>query len=248
MKMKQPHLGRKIADLRKSKGFTQEELVEKCNLNVRTLQRIEAGEVSPRSYTQRLIFKALEYDIHESDGTLSIKIEKPISVLGKGLGRLYRGVLDLFNLKTHTMRKVSILAVTAILIGLGLTALTTKSNAQTIAEVTEIIAGHNANYIRWFNDGQVDSLLTIYRADACIMPFACGKAELRILLQSDMRSGFVFKDFEIISVSVCDTIAVEKGRFTIYTGGGDISGMYMSEWRYSNKRWQTVNDIARFEQ
>ena len=39
MKMKQPELGRKIADLRKAKGYTQEELVDKCNLSVRTLQR-----------------------------------------------------------------------------------------------------------------------------------------------------------------------------------------------------------------
>ncbi|MCS5489833.1 helix-turn-helix domain-containing protein [Algoriphagus limi] len=47
--MKQPELGKKISELRKAKGMTQEELVEKCNLNVRTIQRIEAGEVTPRS-------------------------------------------------------------------------------------------------------------------------------------------------------------------------------------------------------
>ena len=35
--MKQPELGRKIAELRKARGLTQEELVEKGNLNVRTL-------------------------------------------------------------------------------------------------------------------------------------------------------------------------------------------------------------------
>ncbi|HEY3371256.1 MAG TPA: helix-turn-helix transcriptional regulator [Prolixibacteraceae bacterium] len=44
--MKQPDLGKKIAELRKAKSLTQEELVEKCNLNVRTLQRIEAGVVT----------------------------------------------------------------------------------------------------------------------------------------------------------------------------------------------------------
>ncbi len=49
--MKQPELGKKISELRKAKGMTQEELVEKCNLNVRTVQRIEAGEVTPRSFT-----------------------------------------------------------------------------------------------------------------------------------------------------------------------------------------------------
>ena len=42
--MKQPQLGLKILELRQQKGFTQEELVEQCNISVRTIQRIEAGE------------------------------------------------------------------------------------------------------------------------------------------------------------------------------------------------------------
>ncbi len=60
--MKQPELGQKIQDLRKQKGLTQEELVEKCNINVRTIQRIEAGEVTPRPYTIKTILGALGYD------------------------------------------------------------------------------------------------------------------------------------------------------------------------------------------
>ena len=63
--MKQPALGAKIIELRKQKGFTQEELVERCNLNVRTLQRIESGEVSPRSYTIKTLLSALDYDYEE---------------------------------------------------------------------------------------------------------------------------------------------------------------------------------------
>lgn len=59
-KMKQPQLGQQIQEWRKAKGLTQEELVEKCSLNVRTLQRIEAGEVSPRPYTLKAIMEALE--------------------------------------------------------------------------------------------------------------------------------------------------------------------------------------------
>ena len=58
--MKQPELGKKLAELRKSNGLTQEELVEKCNISVRTIQRIEAGEVTPRSYTLKTILNALE--------------------------------------------------------------------------------------------------------------------------------------------------------------------------------------------
>lgn len=59
--MKQPELGKKISEMRKAKGMTQEELVEKCNLNVRTIQRIEAGEVTPRSYTVKALFEALGF-------------------------------------------------------------------------------------------------------------------------------------------------------------------------------------------
>lgn len=60
--MKQPELGLRILELRKQKGLTQDELVDLCNINVRTLQRIESGEVTPRSYTVKTILTALDYD------------------------------------------------------------------------------------------------------------------------------------------------------------------------------------------
>ena len=61
--MKQPELGKIITNLRNEKGLTQEELVDKCNISVRTIQRIEAGEVTPRSYTIKTILAALDYTI-----------------------------------------------------------------------------------------------------------------------------------------------------------------------------------------
>jgi len=67
--MKQPELGQKILELRKAKGLTQEELVELCNINVRTIQRIEAGEVTPRSYTIKSILEVLGYDFKEIQHT-----------------------------------------------------------------------------------------------------------------------------------------------------------------------------------
>lgn len=70
--MKQPELGKKISELRKSKGLTQEELVELCNVSVRTIQRIETGEVTPRSYTVKTILSALDYDISD------IRTDKPV--------------------------------------------------------------------------------------------------------------------------------------------------------------------------
>ncbi len=72
--MKQPELGQKIAELRKQKGLTQEELVDLCNISVRTIQRIETGEVTPRSYTVKTILSALGHDLQD------IRDEKPSSM------------------------------------------------------------------------------------------------------------------------------------------------------------------------
>lgn len=63
--MKQPDLGKKLSELRKARGLTQEELVERCNVSVRTIQRIETGEVMPRSYTVRTIVAALDYSFED---------------------------------------------------------------------------------------------------------------------------------------------------------------------------------------
>jgi transcriptional regulator with XRE-family HTH domain len=57
--MKQPELGIKIAEGRIKKNITQKELAELCNIDIRTIQRIEAGEVVPRMYTLKLISAAL---------------------------------------------------------------------------------------------------------------------------------------------------------------------------------------------
>ncbi len=72
--MKQPELGRKILELRKQKGLTQEELVEKCNINIRTIQRIEAGETIPRSFTIKTILEALDSNLDIDSFTSEIEI------------------------------------------------------------------------------------------------------------------------------------------------------------------------------
>ena len=83
--MKQPELGKKIIELRKAKGFTQEELVDKCNISVRTLQRIETGEVTPRSYTIKTILAALDYDLSTIQDTDEMVTHTMIQSLKKHL-------------------------------------------------------------------------------------------------------------------------------------------------------------------
>ncbi|MBN4070492.1 helix-turn-helix transcriptional regulator [Olleya sp. AH-315-F22] len=60
--MYQPKLGKKIVQLRKGLNLTQEELAEKSNLGLRTIQRIESGGVIPRNSTINLLLNSLGED------------------------------------------------------------------------------------------------------------------------------------------------------------------------------------------
>lgn len=102
--MEQPQLGKKILELRLSKGLTQNELAEKCKVSLRTIQRIEMAEVTPRSFTIKSIFSALDYDFYNAND--QIKNEKTSS--------LQIWFLDFINLKKNTMRKVSFLSLLVV--------------------------------------------------------------------------------------------------------------------------------------
>ncbi len=60
--MNQPDLGLKVTELRQQKGLTQERLAELCEVSLRTIQRIESGEVDPRAYTLHCLGAALDFD------------------------------------------------------------------------------------------------------------------------------------------------------------------------------------------
>lgn len=244
--MNQPDLGKKIAELRKAKGLTQEELVEECNLNVRTLQRIESGEVTPRSYTIRIIFNALDYTPDSSFDLTFNGSGKTGSIVSKWPGQVYQYALDLFNLKTNTMKKISILSVTIVAIGLGLFMLCSESKAQSTLKVKKIIEQANKDYMRRFNNGQVDSIMVQYREDACLLPSPiCGKTDIRQYFKSEVNQGYKIIEITTLSVGVADSIAVEKGEWMIRKDSGEeITGMYLTEWHYSNKKWLIVNDLS----
>ncbi len=65
--MNQPDLGLKVAELRQQKGLTQERLAEMCEVSLRTVQRIESGEVDPRAYTLHCLGAALDFDFGEDN-------------------------------------------------------------------------------------------------------------------------------------------------------------------------------------
>jgi len=70
--------GQLIKELRLKKGITQEDLAAKTDISVRTIQRIESGDVDPRAYTLQTIAAALEVDfavLANSEGELNLTDE-----------------------------------------------------------------------------------------------------------------------------------------------------------------------------
>ena len=67
--MNQPGLGLKVSELRQQKGMTQEQLSESCQVSARTIQRIESGEVDPRTHTIHCLSDALDFNFGEQNAT-----------------------------------------------------------------------------------------------------------------------------------------------------------------------------------
>ncbi|SOD13928.1 helix-turn-helix domain-containing protein [Pedobacter xixiisoli] len=63
-KQKIAHL---IKQARLAKNYTQLELAELAHLSLRSVQRIESGEVCPRAFTLRSLATALEFEIPPTD-------------------------------------------------------------------------------------------------------------------------------------------------------------------------------------
>jgi transcriptional regulator with XRE-family HTH domain len=63
--MNQPELGIRIFELRVKNSMTQKELADLCNVDIRTIQRIETGEVTPRMYTLKLLSTTLGFDLSQ---------------------------------------------------------------------------------------------------------------------------------------------------------------------------------------
>lgn len=247
--MKQPELGRKIAELRKAKGLTQEELVEKCNINVRTLQRIEAGSVMPRSYTIKVIFAALDHEFFDSKRKTIHNIEELKTQILNGLARIALIVFNIFNLKRNTMKKTTILATSILIIILGSCMFSYISDKRETKKVERLVELQNKNSINWFNSGDIDLLIQDYAPNACFYrnnhPSYCGKQEIRQCLKVASTSKiFEMIDIDLISLNIADTIAVEKSITTARIKTGEImKTINIQEWHNIKGHWLIVNDI-----
>lgn len=201
--MKQPELGKYIANLREAKGLTQEELVSNCNISVRTLQRIESGKVIPRSYTLKAIATVLDCDLFTAFDTsdTGTSDSRPVSVMI----HIREYLKDLFNLKTHKMKKVSILSTVVLATGFCLYTLGTKCHAQSIKKEAKYVMDNSRGFEIRLPQG-----LSGYGSYTV-------KDTLYVRAGNDMikeYNGFLYLNNELTgSVGQGDTVIFRKGTF-----------------------------------
>lgn len=167
--MEKLEFGRRLIEVRKAKGLTQEEVAGKCNITTRTIQRIESGIVIPRASTIKLISESLGFDFYDNSNTGYDIIRNQNSDLEKHTFLWY--VKDLFNLKTNKMKKISILSISTLTIALFLFAFTSNVFAQTSGKKKHSISieknpdkSIKRIEVRFTNEHTYDSLVFIKNA------------------------------------------------------------------------------------
>ncbi len=234
--MKQPELGKKVAALRTENGLTQAELAQMCQVTARTIQRIESGETEPRSFTVKTIFNALgEQAYAKPSAKTPTKISEKLA--------------NLFNLKTNAMTKIAILS-TPFVVALGIF-LTTSSGFAQDKKVVKALETTNDQFLKSFNSGNLDGVKAIYLDSACSVPAAsseiCGSENIKNYFGELYKSGFRFSDFKSTSVSVTDSVAIDKGTWAGKANGQKISGTYLTQWRLKNGSWKIENESSNVE-
>lgn len=66
-------IARLVKNGRLAKGYTQQELAEQTNISLRSIQRIENGEVVARMYTLKMLADALEIEFPVAEEKLTSK-------------------------------------------------------------------------------------------------------------------------------------------------------------------------------
>lgn len=105
------NLGEQIKSLRKEKGLTQAELSEKSGLTLRTIQRIENGEVQPSLHSIRVLEKAFQKKLDNLPDAIDDQFEIKLTV--KNMNTVLQN-LSAFALK-NKFTLLGILAIGSIL-------------------------------------------------------------------------------------------------------------------------------------
>lgn len=149
--MEQIAFGIKLTEIRTTKGLTQGELAKKCKISMRTIQRIESGAVKPQAFTIRAISEVLEIDFFDASNYTDEDAKKDHRSNTKWYSSLLWHIKDLFNLRTNTVKKLSILSVVVCITTLGLLSIADNLSAQKTE--TQKVKASDYSKFQIFNGG-----------------------------------------------------------------------------------------------
>ncbi len=133
----------------------------------------------------------------------------------------------------------------------------TSASLQRTDRVGEVIKRHNANAARWYAEGDIDSVASIFASDAWQMPPnsrpLVGREAIRAFWRQAVQWGRWEFTLETQDVDVSGPIAVERGKYFLrFTAGrGAPPGMasvedrgnYLVHWRHEGDgQWRIVAD------
>ena len=227
--MKQPELGRKIVELRKSKGLSQEELVEKCKLNVRTLQRIESGEVMPRGYTLRIIFEELDFEI--SDLT---EISKQ-SFLENGVSKNP----NFTDSRVNLLSIKCIVLIVCVLIGSSCLFYYLLPKPQDKALVKKQIELNNKKYVSFYQNS-IDPDFPDFRGQHRIKGLYTNWKSMGKKLISRQSKNMVINDSLVIDIGLIDF------EYKINNRAINSPAHYFAQWHLKKGKWRIENEMMYF--
>lgn len=245
--MQQPELGKKITVLRKQKGLTQNELAQLCNISIRTIQRIETAEVTPRSYTTKLIFNKLDYafnfSVPDSEYPVSQSVEQE-----NNPGKIVYYLKDLLNLKTQTMKKILILSIPVFFVLSLLVVHAGSGMNKSEEEITQIIHASNEKLVEWVNSGQTDSLKTLFMDKATIMPSNSpeikGIDNIVRFYEGLHYSGFQLLESKSDKISFSANMVIDKGEWLAKVNDHTLQGYYITQWQKIDGNWYITMDMT----
>lgn len=131
------------------------------------------------------------------------------------------------------MKKIH--TVSFIILTLLLSSVTTY--AQTASSVQKKIELANRKFVKWFNAGKADSIVSQYHPNACITGKGCGTAFLKSHYAGEIGT-YTIKDITTTNVTVDGTRAIERGQWRVMLSNNTVlSGKYESEWQLLNNQW-----------